>query len=192
MNVYDFDGTIYNGDSGVDFIKFVAMKKPFFMLGHMFRFVGTFAKYKMKKIDFKTTKGILFSFVKKIHNLEDITCEFAKKKKNKVKAYYNDQRKDDDIIVSASLDFYLLPLCKEIGLNTVICTKYDVKRGIIIGENCKGNQKVIAFNSAYGEATIIDNSYGDSKNDIPILCRAKNGFVIKNNDVIKYDEKFKF
>ena len=32
MNVYDFDGTIYNGDSGVDFVKFMFRKKKMLVL----------------------------------------------------------------------------------------------------------------------------------------------------------------
>ena len=30
MNAYDFDGTIYNGDSGRDFVKFAFFKKVYY------------------------------------------------------------------------------------------------------------------------------------------------------------------
>ena len=53
MNAYDFDGTIYDGDSGAEFIKFMFFKKPFFMTGHLLKSSVGFVKYKMKKIQGK-------------------------------------------------------------------------------------------------------------------------------------------
>lgn len=188
MNIYDFDGTIYNGDSGVDFIKYMFSKKPFLVTGHLIKFMGTAIKYKLKKITFKEMKEKLFSFVVKINNLEILLNDFANTHKDNIKYYYKEQRKNDDIIISASLDFYLLPLCKKIEINNVICTKYDVKNGKIVGENCKGEEKVRRFNEVYGQDIIIENSYGDSKHDIPILRRAQNGFMIKKEKVIKYEK----
>lgn len=188
MNAYDFDGTIYDGDSGIDFIKFMFCKKPLFMTKHLFKSSVVFAKYKMGKIEFKQMKEDLFSFVKNIDELNRFTSEFANKNKNKIKKYYGDTKKDDDLIISASLDFYLLPLCKEIGLNNVICTEYDVKNGKIINENCKGEEKVKRFEAVYGNDAVIENAYGDTKGDIPMLKRAQNGFMIKGQEVTIFEK----
>lgn len=188
MNVYDFDGTIYDGDSGNDFIIFMLTKKTFYMTKFLFKFLKKYNKYLRGKIDFKEMKSSLYSFVSNIENLSDYVEEFAEKNKNKLKKYYKEIRKEDDIVVSASLDFYLLPLCSKIGLKNVICTRYDIKKGEIINENCKGVEKVNRFNLAYGKDTTIDNYYGDSKADIPMLDRAQNGFFVKGNKVINYKE----
>ena len=32
-DLYDFDGTIYDGDSGIDFVKFAIKKHPSFIFG---------------------------------------------------------------------------------------------------------------------------------------------------------------
>lgn len=186
MNAYDFDGTIYNGDSGVDFVKFAFSKKPFLVFGHLLKCINTVVKYKLGKVDFQTAKSKVFSFVGKIENLEEMTEMFAKKNKHKIKKYYFTNRKDDDIVISASLDFYLLPLCKEIGLNNVMCTKYDIKNGVIIGANCKGPEKVRRFEEVYGKDAIIENAYGDSNGDIQLLNRAQNGFMIVKEEVTIY------
>lgn len=183
MNAYDFDGTIYNGDSGAEFVKFMFFKKPIFMTGHLLKSSIVFAKYKMKKIKFKEMKENLFSFVSKVDGLEKYTKEFAEKNKHKIKKYYHTNRKDDDVIISASLDFYLLPLCKEIGINTVICTEYDIKNGKIINENCKNEEKVKRFEAKYGKDAVIENAYGDSKGDYELLNRAEKGFMIKGEEV---------
>lgn len=188
MNAYDFDGTIYNGDSGVDFVKFAFSKKPLLVFCHLFKCVKPAVQYKLGKIDFKTIKSKVFSFVSKIENLEEMTVAFAKKNKHKIKKYYPNNKKEDDLIISASLDFYLLPLCKEIGLNNVMCTKYDVKNGLIIGENCKGPEKVRRFEEVYGQDAIIENAYGDSNGDIQLLNRAQKGFMIVKEEVTIYKD----
>ncbi len=50
MNVYDFDGTIYNGDSGVDFIKYSIIKHPFIVTWHGVKSIKYFLLYKLNKI----------------------------------------------------------------------------------------------------------------------------------------------
>ena len=192
MNVYDFDGTIYKGDSGADFIKFMCAKKPFFMTGHILKSLKYVAKYEIKKIEFKEMKEYLFSFVKSIDNLEKYTSEFAEKYKDNIKENYKVTRKNDDVVVSASLDFYLVPLCKSIGIENVICTNYDTKNGKIIGENCKGEEKVTRINLAYGEKMKIECAYGDTKGDVPMMKRAEKGYVIKGEKIIEYNDEYKF
>lgn len=192
MNVYDFDGTIYDGDSGVDFVKFMFRKKKLLVLKYLFISLKYIIKYKAKKISFKEMKENLFAFVKEVDDLKSFTEEFAEIHKNNIKNYYIDSRKDDDLIISASLDFYLIPLCNKMSINNVICTKYDVKKGKIVGENCKGTEKVKRFDEKYGKNTVIENAYGDSKNDVPIIKRALNGYIIKGNEVIFYTDDFKF
>ncbi len=192
MNVYDFDGTIYNGDSGVDFVKFMFRKKKMLVLKYLLMSLKYFIRYKTKKISFKEMKQNLFAFVKEIDDLKSFTEEFAEIHKNNIKNYYLSLRKDDDLIISASLDFYLIPLCNKMNINNIICTKYDVKDGKIVGENCKGIEKVKRFDELYGKDAMIENAYGDSKNDVPIIKRALKGYIIKGKEVIPYTNDFKF
>lgn len=186
MNVYDFDGTIYDGDSGIDFIKFAFGKKPFRVSWQIVKSIPLFILYKMKKVPFKIMKESLFAFVKYFDDLSVITTEFAEKRKNKIKKYYAKTRREDDVIVSASLDFYLLPLCQEIGLKQVICTKYDVKNGKIVGENCKKEEKVKRLEQEYGKDCVVENAYGDSQSDYPILKRAQNGYLVVGEDLVDF------
>ena len=192
MNVYDFDGTIYNGDSGVDFVKFMFRKKKMLVLKYLVFSLKYTIRYKLKKISFKEMKQNLFAFVKEVDNLKSFTEEFAEIHKNNIKDYYLSLRRDDDLIISASLDFYLIPLCNKMNINNVLCTKYDVENGMIIGENCKGDEKVRRFNEAYGSNAVIENAYGDSKNDVPIIKRALEGYIIKGNEIVPFTDDFKF
>lgn len=192
MNVYDFDGTIYNGDSGVDFVKFMFRKKKMLVLKYLVFSLKYIIRYKLKKISFKEMKQNLFAFVKEVDDLKSFTEEFAEIHKNNIKDYYLRLRRDDDLVISASLDFYLIPLCNKMNINNVLCTKYDVENGMIIGENCKGDEKVRRFNEAYGNNAVIENAYGDSKNDVPIIKRALEGYIIKGNKIVPFTDDFKF
>ncbi len=151
-----------------------------------------FFLYKLKKIKFSELKEYVFSFVLKFDDLDDIIKEFVSKNKNNIKKYYLETRKDDDVIVSASYDFYLKPLCNEMGIKNLICSKYDMENGKCIGENCKDSEKVKRFNLEYGENTVIDNAYGDSKHDIPIIKRAKRGFIVVGEELKEYTDDYKF
>lgn len=192
MNIYDFDDTIYKGDSGVDFVKYSFKKKPFLMICHLFKVIGVLLKYIFKAIEFKELKEYVFSYVKKINNLDDFINEYVKTHTKNIKGWYIKQKKDNDLIVSASLDFYLLPLCKELNIKNVICTKYDIKNGKMIGKNCHDLEKVNRINKEYGKIK-VENGYSDSKSDLPILELAKKAYMVKDNKVtlLKKNNKFK-
>lgn len=192
MNVYDFDGTIYNGDSGVDFIKYSISRHPFIVIWHGVKSVKYIFLYKFKKIKFSELKEYVFSFILKFRDLDDIIKAFVSRNKSNIKKYYLEIRKDDDVVVSASYDFYLRPLCDEIGIKNLICSKYDIKNGKCIGENCKDLEKVKRFNMEYGEDAVIDSAYGDSKHDVPIMKRAKKGFVVVGEELKEYTDDYKF
>ena len=192
MNVYDFDGTIYNGDSGVDFVKFMFFKRPFLICKYLFMCIIPSISYCLNEITFQELKEKVFAFVKEVDDLKVFTEEFAEIHKNNIKDYYLRLRRDDDLVISASLDFYLIPLCNKMNINNVLCTKYDVENGMIIGENCKGDEKVRRFNEAYGNNAVIENAYGDSKNDVPIIKRALEGYIIKGNEIVPFTDDFKF
>ena len=188
MNVYDFDDTIYRGDTGIHWILFALRKRPLFMMWHLIKFSRYAILYQFHKIDFKVMKEKLFSFFPQLPNLPELVNEFVAKNQNNIKSYYQNVRKEDDLIISASFDFYLLPLCKAMGISHVICTRYDIKTGKIIGENCKREEKVRRLEEVYGKEVVVENAYGDSKNDIPLLKRAQHGFVVKGETVVPYEE----
>ncbi len=75
------------------------------------------------------------------------------------------------VIISASPDFLLREIQKRAGFEGLICTEHDEKTGRIIGENCRGEEKVRRFLLEYpsDEYRVVD-VYSDSlKNDMPIF-----------------------
>ena len=94
MNMYDFDGTIYNGDSGVDFLKYSLKRKPFLVSKSIIKAYFKYLKYKRGKAEFKDVKEKIFSFVSDINNLDLFIKKFVNKHKSKIKKYRNPKRFD--------------------------------------------------------------------------------------------------
>ena len=190
MNMYDFDGTIYDGDSGVDFLKYSLRRKPFLVIRFFIKAFFKFFKYKRGKIEFKDVKETIFGFVPKINNLDVFVKKFVKKHKHKIKKLYLDQRKKDDFIITASLDFYVKPLCHSVGIRHIVATKYDTNRGKIIGNNCRSEEKANIVSRMFNKK--FSNFYTDSKDDQPLFKYADNTYIVKKEKLIKYDEKYEF
>ena len=72
MNIYDFDNTIFKGDSSIKFIKYSLLRHPFLVLVASLKSLGEVIKYIFKKSDFEKIKGKMFSFVKRINNLDEL------------------------------------------------------------------------------------------------------------------------
>ena len=190
MNVYDFDGTIYDGDSLKDFLKYSFKRKPFAVTFSMIKTAFKYLKYKRGRITFEELKEAIFSFVPKIDNLDIFIKKFVKKNKHKIKKFYLEQKRKDDVIITASLDFYVKPLCHSVGIKRIISTKYDLKRGRIIGKNCKSETKAEIIKRMFNKK--FNNLYTDSINDKPLFDYADNIYIVDKNKVVKYSENYKF
>ena len=190
MNLYDFDGTIYDGDSGVDFLKYSLKRKPLKVLKSFFKTFFKFLKYKSGKIEFKEVKETMFSYVKNINNLDNFIQKFVKKHKSKIKKFYLDQKRKDDFIVTASLDFYVKPLCHSVGIKRVVATKYDILKGKIIGNNLKGLEKAMIVEKRFNKK--FAKIYTDSKTDEPLFKYGINVYIVEHDKVSEYTDDYKF
>ena len=61
LYLYDFDGTIYDGDSSVDFFKF-CLKKDKKLIFHLIKIIPKLIQYKLKKITITELKSFVFSY----------------------------------------------------------------------------------------------------------------------------------
>ena len=67
--VYDFDGTIYDGDSTFDFLKFLISKKKS-LICHIPKMCLYFIKYKMKLIKKEKMKECFFEIFNKFDDID--------------------------------------------------------------------------------------------------------------------------
>ena len=184
--LYDFDGTIYDGDSSVDFVLFCFKKEPK-LLKYLPKIILAALKYKFKIITKKEMKEIFFSFLKDIKNVDKLLKGFWKIHEKNIKEFYKSKNHDKDIIISASPKFLLEPIAKKYKVVDLFGSPIDKKTGKYDGENCHGEEKVRLFKEKYKKAEILE-MYTDSKHDLPLIKLAKKGYLVVRDDIYDYFE----
>ena len=172
VNVYDFDGTIYNGDSSVDIYFFLLKRYPKLIAFFPKQMLGI-VKYKLHLSSKEEMKEMYFSFLKQ--------------NQNKIKEWYLKQKRKDDVIISASPEFLLKPICDILGIDNLIATKVELSSGKFLSKNCQGAEKVVRFEEIFSEAE-IEAFYSDSKSDTYMAKLATKAFLIKNNRIIDWEQ----
>lgn len=135
----------------------------------------------------KTFKSNFFSYLRKIDNIDYLTVSFWDNYYNRLQKWYLATNHETDVIVSASPEFILVPLAKRLGVPLVIATQMDPKTGKIVGENCRGEQKLIRLKESIKEPDIV-RAYSDSMSDMPLLELAAKAFIVRKNRIIPLKE----
>ena len=190
MNIYDFDDTIYNGDTNRDILMYGFKKHPFLVLKALKKAKKLQKDYKRGVIEFERVKEAMLSFIFKIKNYPKFINDFVDSHMKNIKPWYLNRRTQNDIIISASYELWIMQFCKRLGIRYVIATKTD-SEGRIIGKNCKGAEKLKRLASIIPNAVIV-SAYSDSSCDIPILESARTAYVVEGNKLITYTKGYKF
>jgi phosphatidylglycerophosphatase C len=174
MNVYDFDKTIFRGDSTARFFAFclkrhirIARRLPVVLWDAALMALGT-----KDKTGFK---GRLFGFLQDLPDVNQEVSAFWAKNLRHIQPWYKAQMRPDDLVISAGPEFLLAPVCKRL-----IASRVDPKTGAYTGKNCDGEEKLRRFRTEYGEAQ-IDSFYSDSLHDAPMAHAAKQAFLVKGD-----------
>ena len=134
IDVYDFDGTIYDGDSTFDFVRFCMRRHPAMLLG-LPRIAGAGVKLAMKKIGLTEFKSALFSVMTAYMDLHTESGLFwldGRTKKKLGKWFSKTPRDLPIVIASASPEFELRHAAKILGVKTLIGTRADVNTGELV------------------------------------------------------------
>lgn len=183
MNVYDFDGTIYDGDSAIDFYFFCLKRHPLIIRKLPRQFLGFF-KYKLKKVTKEKFKEDFYSYFKCLKNIDEEVKVFWNRKNKKIKKWYLEQKTKNDLIISASPEFFLKPICHKLNIN-LLASRVNKKNGKYESLNCYGEEKVLRFKNSYRDK-IINNFYTDSKSDFPLVKISKKAFLVEKNKIIDW------
>ncbi len=184
MNVYDFDNTIYRGDSTEDFIKFCIKKKPYLAL-FLVRGGASFCAYRAKLCSKTYFKEKIYSVLSHFSNIDDIINEFWEEHFSNIKSWYLSNKKTDDVIISASPEFLLKPAMKKLGVANLMASRVDKKTGFYYGINCFGEEKVRRFKEKFSDE--IDEFYSDSLSDAPLARLAKNAYLVDDSKIIPWE-----
>jgi phosphatidylglycerophosphatase C len=184
VNAYDFDGTIYDGDSTLDFYLFCLRKnKRIFSLlpGQALAFL----QYGLGRRSKEGCKEQFYRFLTCFEDPEALAVSFWESHRRKIKAFYLRQKNEQDLIISASPEFLLRPLCATLGLSRLIASQVDPRTGKLLGPNCRGQEKVKRLFSEYGDIR-IQRFYSDSLADLPLAKLAAEAYRVRKNNLCRW------
>lgn len=188
INGYDFDETIYDGDSSVDFYFYCLKRNKRVLLQFPVQLWGLIL-YLFHIIDKNKFKERLFSYLKRVDDIDTYIKDFWKEKKKNIKKWYFNQHEKSDIIVSASPEFLLKPLEKELDVK-IIGSVVDKKTGKFLKKNCHDYEKVKRFNKE-SKNKKLKAFYSDSMSDKPMMEIAKEAYLVKKNKITNITNKIK-
>lgn len=189
MNVYDFDETIFTGDSEDRFFEFMFNKKGFAHYRISWNF---WDKLFQKGIVEKTvSRQHQYAFLKKVKDIDKVLEEYWDSVEQYFKPWYFEVKQPDDIIASGSPEFLLVPALKRLGLKNLVGTEMDKHTGKITGHFAVGKYKPENFEKKFG-FEVMDKFYSDAYSDHFLAEHAKEAYLIHDNDELtEWNEYFK-
>ena len=182
MNVYDFDGTIYDGDSTVDFLKYMYRKHPGIMLPRVFSQCLSLCAYLCRRITKEQMKERFFSFLSDVENIDEVVSAFWDEHIPKVKRWFYREHRWEDVVISASPEFLLREFCRRLRVLHLIATIMDPQTGKINGKNCRGSEKPNRFYEEFPDG-VIDNFYSDHPSDVHMAKLAEKAWLVKGKTI---------
>lgn len=185
MNAYDFDDTIYKGDSSLHFFLFYVKRKPELIkyLPKVLSILNDYHKEKIVFDDIIEQFGHIFEehFTNMTEDFDAVVKEFWDKNEKRIKPFYKEIQKEDDLIITASPNFMAQEICRRLGIKHCLGTEFDVKTGKFI-RGCFREKKIDFFLEAFPDGQ-IDDFYTDSMNDKFLFPYAKRVFMVKGNKI---------
>ncbi|MCF9045379.1 HAD-IB family hydrolase [Acinetobacter nectaris] len=195
LALFDFDGTLYLRDSFTRFIFYVLKSRYVFKKGVALipwvqkYYLNLYPAPKMRKKLFYT----MFEGFDSAH-VEADGKNYAKTLLADLNPILWAQLKQHQelghrvVLVSASIDLYLKPLCDLLGID-LICTKTEVMNGhltgLYISEDCSGEEKKIQVLKSYPRDEYGSiYAYGNTHEDLAMLSIADFPFMVGEDEIL--------
>ena len=173
MDVYDFDGTLYRGDSTADFFKWCARRYP--RVGLTLPRAGVAgACFGLRLIDKTRLKSALYRFLPCVPDIEREVELFWARHEERITGPCH--ARPGDLVISASPEFLLRNVCSRRGL-LLIASQVDPHTGRVLGPNCSNEEKVVRFRAQYPDFA-IEHFYSDWRNDDPLASLATEAYLV--------------
>ena len=186
VNVFDFDNTIYDGETLVDFILYY-VKRDIKIWKYLPKLIVIAIKDGLHLFTVEEAIKAYASFLEGYYvNAGDVTenvVDFWNKNEKKIKPWYETVRQESDIIVSGTTDFILDEIMKRMNIKNYVGSSIDKKTGKFT-RLCFLENKVKIFNELYPDAH-IENFYTDSMNDKAMMDIADNVYLVKGSKITK-------
>ena len=185
MNVYDFDNTILRGDSTARFYAYCLLHRPRMWLDLPGQLVNALL-FVLKKRPKQVFKQRMLHFLALIGDVDATVDAFWAKNMARVKSWYYEKCRPDDVVISASPEFLVRLPCERLGVACVMGSPVDKHTGVFSGPNCHGAEKVRRFREVYPDAQ-IEEFFSDSYSDSPLAELAQKAWLVKGDALLPWD-----
>ena len=175
MKVYDFDKTIFKGNSLQRFCIYNLIRLPYLILLFPYLIV-ILILHGARVLDKEHFFRGLELYLKLTPNLGRRLSKFWHEKIQDIKPWYLQQKQPTDVILSATPQVVVQPACEMLGV-TCIAT--------VGNKHCYGANKIDYFRESFGDV-VPEEFYSDSLSDFPMMKYAHRGYLVKGNDVVLY------
>ena len=175
MNVYDFDETIFTGDSEDYFFAYLFKKPGFFWDQVRYRWYELL--FKCKLVSKTKAREAEYSLLRKIDDLDGLLADYWDQHERHMKSWYAAVKRPDDVIARATPRFLMEPIVARLGLTGLVATEMDPRTGKIHGEFAAGPYKVDQFRKQFS-LDEIDEFYSDAYSDHFLAEYAKRAYVV--------------
>ena len=177
MNVYDFDGTIYPTDCTIGFGFWCMNRHPKLWFTFFPKMIVTLIRRKAGKIPEYLLQRRLFSFLTLVDDFDVQIERYWDKNEKKVAPWYLKQKRDDDLIISASPSCIIEPIANRLGVN-FMATEFDREFGVFTNNLMYAKEKAkYIFDHGF---PMIENFYSDSLADTPLALCAEKAYLVSN------------
>lgn len=186
MRVFDFDGTIYDGESLFDLYLFSAKYNP-----KVLRYIAPVLRYAIKyKLGRATLDQMEYGVGKLCHGylnelaesleFEELVNTFWDQNMKRIKPWY--EPREDDVIFTASFDITVGEACRRLGVQHLVSSTIDGNTLNVNYLNFNTN-KPKRFCELYGDNVRVDEFYTDSRFDQPMIDMARRAYMVKGNKI---------
>ena len=180
MNGYDFDNTIFKGNSFRRFYFYCLVRLPYLIFYLPVQFIAA-VLHGLRILNKHRFLCVLERFIVFVPNKRKFVEKFWNKNFRRIKPWYLEQKRDDDVIISASPQYLVEIACRRLGV-LCIASQVDIHSGRTNGRHCHGKAKVDFYRERFGDVPLA-TYYSDSLTDVPMFKLAERGYFVKGDAI---------
>lgn len=185
MIVYDFDKTVFLGESSTAFYRFCIPRHPMILL--WLPVAGVFGLGKLLHFcDMTRWKEAFHGYLRAVPDAEALVEHFWDRMQGRIAPWLPEKLPQGGLVISASPEFLIAGLCRRLGLS-YMGTRMDIRTGRIDGKNCRGAEKPVRFRQRYPDAEISE-FYSDSLADSPMAAMARTAYLVKDRQLLPWPD----
>ena len=185
MNVFDFDKTIFLGESSTAFYRFCIPHHPLILLWLPVAAVFGLGRL-LHLCDTTRWKEAFHGYLRCVPDAHVLAERFWDQMQGRIAPWVPDKLSEGGLVISASPEFLISVMCRRLGLE-YMGTRMDIRNGKITGRNCRGMEKTLRFRERYPDA-VIREFYSDSFADQPMALLAERAFMVVGKMLIPWPE----